>query len=65
MFDENTSARIAAIAARGLHDPGSLSLDEIRAVCGTALTQVSDKPQGNAMGAHHYYNSLAGPRSRQ
>jgi hypothetical protein len=39
MHDEYTSARIARIAARGLEDPASLTLEEIRAVCGSALTQ--------------------------
>jgi len=36
---EYTSERVAAIAARGLDDPASLTLEEIRAVCGSALTQ--------------------------
>lgn len=36
---EETSDRVAAIAARGLADPASLSLEEIKAVCGSALTQ--------------------------
>ena len=36
---EMTSLQIASIAARGLTDPTSLSLDEIKSVCGSALTQ--------------------------
>jgi hypothetical protein len=30
------------IAARGLNDPGSLSNTEIKAVCGSVLTQTKD-----------------------
>lgn len=40
---EETSARIASIAARGIREPRSLSPDEIKAVCASALTQ---KPKG-------------------
>lgn len=36
---EVTSASIASIAARGLRDPGSLTHDEIKKVCASALTQ--------------------------
>lgn len=39
MSTEVTSARVASIAARGLRDPGSLSHDEIKALCASALTQ--------------------------
>jgi hypothetical protein len=34
-----TSERVASIAARGLSDPASLSADEIRSVCASALVQ--------------------------
>ena len=36
---EATSTQIASIAARGLRDPASLTPEEIKAVCGSALTQ--------------------------
>jgi len=36
---------MAKIAARGLFAPGSLSPDEIRAVCATALMHVPDHRQ--------------------
>ncbi|UTC28399.1 hypothetical protein GURKE_03920 [Brevundimonas phage vB_BpoS-Gurke] len=36
---EVTSASVASIAARGLRDPGSLTHDEIKKVCASALTQ--------------------------
>lgn len=39
MRNETTSARIAAIAARGAKNPSSLTLKEIRSLCGSVLTQ--------------------------
>jgi hypothetical protein len=42
-MSEHTSEEVAAIAARGLGDPTSLSPSDIMAVCGSALTQASDK----------------------
>lgn len=40
--EEHTSERIAAIAAIGLHAPEALTPEQIRAVCGSALTQRPD-----------------------
>lgn len=40
---EETSARIASIAARGLRDPASLTPEDIRALAGSALTQAPDR----------------------
>lgn len=39
---EFTSPGVAEIAARGLTRPQSLTLDEIRSVCASALTQAAD-----------------------
>lgn len=44
--DEETSARVAEIASRGLTAPGSLTLEEIRALCGSVLTQRPDRTKG-------------------
>jgi len=33
---------LASLASQGLFDPASLTLDEVRAVCATALTRVPD-----------------------
>lgn len=33
---------ISSLASQGLFDPASLSLDEVRAICATALTRVPD-----------------------
>jgi hypothetical protein len=41
--NETTSKRIASIAARGMKNPASLTLDEIKRVCGSANTQAPDK----------------------
>lgn len=38
-LSEQTSEKVASIAARGLRDPGSLTDAEIRAVCASALSQ--------------------------
>ena len=56
MAHEYTSAEIASIASRGLHDPASLTLAEVQAVCGTALTQAPDNALARGFGAHAYYN---------
>jgi hypothetical protein len=37
--NEETSESVASLAARGLADPGSLSHNEIKSICGSALTQ--------------------------
>lgn len=54
--NERTSDRVASIAARGLDDPCSLSADEIRTVCASALTQAPDHSLP-ALSAHAYYSS--------
>lgn len=41
--NEHTSLRIAAIAAVGVSNPAALTLDEIAAVCASALTQAPDR----------------------
>ena len=46
MDSKDTSGlRVAYLASRGLFDPGSLSLDDVRAVCATALARVPDHRQ--------------------
>lgn len=44
--NERTSARIASIAARGVSRPETLTLEEISAVCASAMTQAPNKPRG-------------------
>lgn len=38
-----TSDRISEIAGRGMNDPASLTLDEIRSVCASAVRQDTTK----------------------
>ena len=45
---ETTSLTVAQIAARGLVNPGSLTHDEIKSVCGSALTQ-RELPEGTIL----------------
>ena len=42
--NEKTSARVLAIAARGVRDPHTLTLEEIQSVCASCLTQGEDAP---------------------
>ena len=44
-FIDTSVSRVASLASRGLLDPGSLSLDDVRAVCATALARVPDHRQ--------------------
>ncbi len=41
--NEKTSVEVAAIAARALKDPGSLTHDEIKQLAGSVLTQAPDR----------------------
>jgi hypothetical protein len=50
--------RMAKIASRGLVAPGSLSPDEIRAVCATALMQVPDHRQAAMVEARPRYEQI-------
>jgi hypothetical protein len=40
---ETTSQRVARIAAIGVRHPERLSLEDIKIVCGSALTQAPDR----------------------
>lgn len=44
-FKDTSSPRVASLASQGLFDPGSLSLDDVRAICATALARVPDHRQ--------------------
>jgi hypothetical protein len=60
-YNELTSRRVASIAARGLDSPLSLTADEIRTVCASALTQAPD--HNPPPGAHGFYNALTRARA--
>lgn len=46
--NEKTSAEVASIAARAMHDPGALEDHEVRTLAASCLTQAPDK--GEAQG---------------
>jgi hypothetical protein len=50
--------QVASIASKGLFDPQSLSLDEIRAVCGIALRHVPDHRQKAMVQSRPYYEQV-------
>jgi hypothetical protein len=41
-FNEPANPKVAYLASQGLLDPASLTLDDVRAVCATALARVPD-----------------------
>lgn len=43
-YKEYTSPQIASLAARGISNPASLTPDEIKRVCASALTQAGGDP---------------------
>ena len=51
VFKDTFSPRVASLASRGLFDPGSLSLDDVRAICATALARVPDHRQSEIVKA--------------
>lgn len=63
-INEQTSARIASIAARGLRDLSLVTDDEIREVFASALTQARDRHQSAS--AMRLYTAAIGrsPRAR-
>ena len=50
-FKDTFSPRIASLASQGLFDPTSLSLDDVRAICATALARVPDHRQSDIVKA--------------
>jgi hypothetical protein len=50
-FKHTSSPRVASLASQGLFDPGSLSLDDVRAICATALARVPDHRQSEIVKA--------------
>jgi len=54
----DTSPRVAFLASQGLADPASLSLDDVRAVCATALARVPDHRQVEIVDGRPYYEQI-------
>ena len=61
-LNEQTSARVAALAGRGLTNPESLTIEEIKAVCASALAQAKEQHlppiAKNAMGEMMIHEAL-------
>lgn len=49
---------VASLASRGLSDPASLTLDDVRAICATALTRVPDHRQDEIVRARPTYEQI-------
>ena len=55
---ESADSKIASLASQGLFDPATLTLDEMRAVCGAALTRVADHRQQENFQARPLYEQI-------
>ncbi len=49
---------IAFLASRGLSNPASLTLDDVRAICATALTRVPDHRRREIVQARPAYEQI-------
>jgi hypothetical protein len=52
------NTRLASLASQGLTDPGSLTLDDVRAICATALTRVPDHRQKEIVQGRPAYEQI-------
>jgi hypothetical protein len=50
-FTESTNSKVASLASLGLFDPTSLTPDDVRAICATALMRVPDHRQNEIVKA--------------
>ena len=50
--------KVASLASQGLFDPASLTLDDVRAICATALARVPDHRQSEIVGARPTYEQI-------
>lgn len=49
---------LASLASQGLFDPASLSLDEVRAICATALSRVPDHRRSEIVSSRPAYEQI-------
>ena len=49
-INEPASPKVASLASQGLYDPASLTPDDVRAICATALARVPDHRQSRDCG---------------
>ena len=57
-FLEQGNPIIASLASQGLADPASLTLDDVRAICATALTRVPDHRRREIVRARPAYEQV-------
>ncbi len=57
-FLEHADPHIAFLASQGLANPASLSLDDVRAICATALTRVPDHRRREIVRARPAYEQI-------
>jgi hypothetical protein len=50
--------KVASLASQGLSDPASLTLDDVRAICATALMHVPDHRQAEFVQARPTYEQI-------
>jgi len=56
--NEHLNPKIASLAALGLFDPTSLTPDDVRAICATALERVPDHRQNEIVQARPLYEQI-------
>ena len=57
-FNEPANPKVACLAALGLFDPTSLTADDVRAICATALARVPDHRQNEIVQARPLYEQI-------
>jgi hypothetical protein len=56
--NEPANPKVASLASQGLYDPTSLTPDDVRAICATALTRVPDHRQIEIVGSRPLYEQI-------
>jgi hypothetical protein len=57
-LNEPTDSKVASLAALGLFHPTSLTPDDVRAICATALARVPDHRQNEIVQARPLYEQI-------
>ena len=57
-FIEQANPKVASLASQGLFDPASLTPDDVRAICATALARVPDHRQNEIVQGRPLYEQI-------
>ncbi len=57
-FIEQANTKVASLASQGLFDPTSLTPDDVRAICATALARVPDHHQNEIVQGRPLYEQI-------